>query len=401
MFPLPWELNQLIVDNLFDDPRTLRATTLVCKRAVPFARRHLFYTVTINFDKDGYHRWERFQNVIRCSSFGIGEHVRHLHVLRSNYAWFSQNTWSFVTLLPILQELTIESADWTVWHPSDNESPRQLPLAVSATATANAMRMRTVTKLTLNGVTWRTFEELALFLVRFPDLATLELKHSAIGQGATYYPSTVFRSTSLRSLHLEDVDKDIVLNWWTMFPSPPALRSLSLRKISLQEADIVACVLKLLGHSLRYLDISFRVDGNVCESAAKIDLRHNTSLRTLVFDDWSMSGWVPRDWCPQIIRTLRSTQLERIAFYYRAQATFVLPIVACGPMLNKLSFPALTSVGFVNRTPWDEKQERQELIDHLPDLATRGLLDYRAEREGMAKGFPWGYFIHCALPPSF
>ena len=266
MFPLPWELNQLIVDNLFDDPKSLRATTLVCKRGVPFARRHLFYTVTIDLLNDTSPRWNQYQAVIRCSSWGIGQHVRHLHVLKASYAWFSQNTPLFVSLFPILQEITIESVDWTTWKPVIADEYRPVPTPQIAP------RMRTVNKLTLNGVAWKIFEEFALFLARFPDLSTVELRHSHTGQGATSYPSAVFRSTSLRALHLEDVGKDAVLGWWTMFPSPPPLRSLTLRKITLQEADVIGRILKLLGDSLRHLDISFRLDGSVSESAGTLIL---------------------------------------------------------------------------------------------------------------------------------
>ena len=114
-----------------------------------------------------------------------------------------------------------------------------------------------------------------------------------------------------------------------------------------------------------------------------------------------MSTWVPRDWCPSIIRSLRSTQLERLVFCYRVSATTLLPFTECAPLLNKLPFPTLTSVCFINRAPWNVKRERQEITDHLPNLAVRGILDYRAEPEGMAKGFPWGHFIHNSQSTTF
>ncbi|KAG8758833.1 hypothetical protein FRC14_007251 [Serendipita sp. 396] len=385
---LPWELNQLIIDNLYDRKETLLSICLVCKHAVPFARRHLFYRLHGRFKKElgsggvriagsgadqEDEQTSRLYLVLR-GTLKVGDYVRSISLENPSYNWFRTSGALLQRVFPNLREVRISNASWNVLPPLFLHHQR---------STIASGRLKGVRSVVMVGTIWSEIEHLERFLTMFPDCDALTIRRSTIGseQVSTYTGFNNRLPSGFHKLTLDDTDKFSILKWIQLKSHPSSrLTTLTLRKLSTKESAVVGELLKSLEDALSYLDISFKVDGEVMASAGKFDLSRNTELDTLIFDDWSMSGWVPREWSLSILRTIRSKRLTTLQFSYRVSDPILLPLAELAPFLNAMPFPNVKTVQFVNRQPFiNEKRERSELMNRLPGLVVKGVFQHAAE----------------------
>jgi hypothetical protein len=124
--------------------------------------------------------------------------------------------------------------------------------------------------------------------------------------------------------------------------------------------------------------------------AENIDLSQNTGLRTLIFDDWFMSRWVPTGWSLLILKRIRSRGLRTITFRFRCPNIELLPWDDAAPFLNRLPFPEIQLVRLENHAPFtDTLRDRQYIHNILPALAVKNLVEYVSIPEGIMTKFPW------------
>ena len=133
-----------------------------------------------------------------------------------------------------------------------------------------------------------------------------------------------------------------------------------------------------------------------------LDLSRSTELRTLVFDDWFMSHWTPRDWSVQVLRKIRSDRLRSITFRFRCYNAKLLPWDETAPFLNNLSFPEIQVVRFENHAQVPPKglaQDRLYILNRLPALAVRNLVDCTTipERFQGVDKLPWRLLTEGAI----
>ncbi|KAG8833582.1 hypothetical protein FRC17_010406 [Serendipita sp. 399] len=398
MFPvLPYELNQTIIDYFYHDKSSLLRICLVCRQAVPLARRHLFYRLHGRFKREkpaepGELRiategsdieeesLSRLHLVVR-GTLKVGEFVRSLSLENPSYTWFKDSATLLQRVFPSLREVRISNASWNIvpYHQSTAYYYRSKMTAGS--------RLKGVRSVVMIGFIWCDVEQIERFMFMFPDCDALTLKRSVVGsQQVTLVHG--LKIPSLRTLFLEETDTAIVLKWIHLKSNPLRLTTLTVRKLGLQESIILGEILKSAGGSLYYLDMGFKVDGETMRYAAKVDLSRNTELRTLVFDDWSLSAWVPREWSLTILRTIRSKRFATLCFKYRVGNPVLLPLSETAAFLNNLPFPEIKTVQFINRQPYcDVERERSELINRLPGLMVNDVFQHFAEPEHLETGF--------------
>lgn len=395
MFPLPWELNQQIVDYLHNDRASLLACCQVSKGGIPFSRRHLFHEVSIREFEDESPKWKQFQQVMRANT-RIGDYVRVLHLRKVPYPWFRK---SISYLFPSLREINFQDVDWI-----NDFSNAQLPLVIRDRGV-----LKGVTRFVFNGAYWKWFTDVQIFLSFFPQCDYLVMNHIAIGVEELSF--STYRVPPFRTLSLGIGPKLPLLEWIMTSASSSLSRitSLTLHNIKPDEAQTIGGFLSLLGDNLYEFDFSFRLGPGI-EAAAgeripsictrhrmslintrsdKLDLRSNTQLRSLAFDDWFLSRWFASAWSLPILKKLRSRVLTTIVFRFRGADIEMLPWGDVDTFLNKLPISSVKAVRFENRMPYSPAKEEEYLRDRLPGLVVNGALQYRAIPEYDLQNFPW------------
>jgi hypothetical protein len=251
MFPwLPWELNQLIIDQLYDDKNSLLACCLVAKRAIPLCRRHLFLQMTIHLKDDRSHRWDSLQLILRCNT-RIGDFVRRLILIGATHAWYRQHCGHLAMLFPLVIQLEIKNAIWT-----DAE--------IKPTMTLGGLK--SVTHLSFTNVAFPSSMHLQRTLSSYPQCDTLALSYSGV---ALDFRTITSRVPSIRTLHLGVGEKTVIIDWILSKFQPLKITSLTLHDITYQDSSAVGGLMHAIGDDLQRLDISFRIAPTVTEAAGE------------------------------------------------------------------------------------------------------------------------------------
>jgi len=388
MFPLPWELNQQIIDYLHDDKASLLACCRVAKSAIPFSRRHLFHEVSIREFEDESPKWKQFPQVMRANT-RIGDYVRVLHLRGVPYPWFRKSMSLISYLFPSLREIDFHNVDWI-----NDFSNTQLHVVIR-----DRGLLKGVTRFVFNSACWKWFTDVQIFLSFFPQCDYLVMNHVIIG--VEEVSPLTYRVAPFRTLSLGIGPKLPLLEWimTSASPSSPRITSLILHNIKPDELQTIGGFLSFLGASLYHFDFSFRPGPGIQEVVGeklpyntrlrslintrsdKLDLRSNTELRSLAFDDWFLGYWVDSDWSLSILKKLRSRVLTTLVFRFRVRDIRIPRWDEVDSFLNNLPISSVKAVRFENRMPYSSAKEEEYLRDRLPGLAVKGVLQYRAMTE--------------------
>lgn len=266
MFPLPFELSQLIIDQLWDDVTSLRAVCLVSKAAIPLTRRHLFYEVNYYFQDQN--KSIRLLRILK-SRTQPGEHVRslrligpytgpgsnqrqHIETVRKNGETISEIT-KAVRFIREIHVATCPGEIFTSYY-----SPGLLP------------RLRQVAIITLTEVSFMSFGSLAETLSYMPHCHSIRLENVTFGNEDTSSLSND-RAIPLRTIHLGLVSKRPIIEWLleNARQAAPKITTLVLKRITLQESTVIAKLLRSLGDTLEHLDITLRVEPSAVDAASE------------------------------------------------------------------------------------------------------------------------------------
>lgn len=260
MFDLPWELNQLIVDNLYDDRPSLLACCLVSKAAIPLARRHLFHQASLEFTGKKSLKWNNMHKFMQ-SGTRPGHYVRVLLLRGVTYPWFFSTINQLSNMFPMLRELRFENVNWIrTFSP-----PRPL---------AGQSVWKSVTRLIFIGAYWSLFEDVQAFVSCFSLCEYMHMELVTVGVES--FSRAGGRLPPFRSLELKQVPKLPILEWIMASPSECRLTSLILHNLQPRECEVARQFLRFLGNKLLHLEIGFRTVAGVEEAAGNLP-----SLRVL------------------------------------------------------------------------------------------------------------------------
>lgn len=276
MFPVPPELSQIIIDQLWDDTISLRAICLVSKAAIPFCRRHLFYEVKFHFQN----RTEstKLLDVLK-SRTKPGEHVRSLWLVSSSPYQDDMSTKYKVNIsnrkgqqtekedrdmiqeamahIRLIREIHVENAPGEIL--GSYYSPGLLP------------RLRQVAIATFRGVTFVSLANFVDTLSYIPHCHSLRLENIAFGrENVSEVVDDDGRITPLRTLYLGLMSKGAFIEWMLASSSQsqrytgsgPGLNitTLILKHITSNEGAVIKKLLRCLGTTLERLDINLAMD---------------------------------------------------------------------------------------------------------------------------------------------
>jgi hypothetical protein len=325
---------------------------------------------------------------LRCST-RIGDFVRRLILIGATHGWYRQHCGHLAMLFPLVIQLEIRNTVWT-----DAE--------IKPTMTLGGLK--SVTHLSFTNVNFPSPMHLQKTLSSYPQCDTLALSYSGVSRD---FRTITSRVPSIRTLHLGVGEKTVVIDWILSKFRPLKIISLTLHDITYQDSLAVGGLMHAIGDDLQRLDISFRIAPTVIEAAGEshplsrtvvvshlyaenIDLSQNTGLRTLIFDDWFMSRWVPTGWSLLILKRIRSRGLRTITFRFRCPNIELLPWDDATPFLNRLPFPEIQLVRLENHAPFtDTLRDREYIHNILPALALKNIVEYVSIPEGIMTKFPW------------
>jgi hypothetical protein len=314
---LPTELIEAILDHLYDDKKSLKVCSLVCKDWIHPARRLLFY------------KWTIF---IPHYIFGrtVAEEVNQ--PLRIS------------TALPFLRHLCIDSyrgpRDWNAILPllvgSNHLRTVHLlsgcPYTLTSHSHTFSALVRTfsgVVNLCLEKVEFRGVLCLARLVCALPYLQALSIKRAVISDRSRrksdrpplkgYKPSP-----RLVALELDMPGMDNVLQWFLTLEVPHVFRSICLHHSRKNDPDVTHKFIASLDKSLEHL--SFPICGTrthyhnprlslityrKSEYPHLFDLSHLTQLRSIQITlyDWSCTSSLT-----DLLSCISSAHLERLAF---------------------------------------------------------------------------------------
>jgi hypothetical protein len=238
---LPQELIAAIVDNIWDDKKSLKAFSLVCKAWTNPARDHLFATLTISDIYHG-HRSSDLSDLISI----FAPFLRHLELFSIFYS-YKHTFWQKVIPLlvdfrsPRLRTLTFDGVTWPSITPSDRS--------------AFLSRFGSIISLQLDA-SRMTLAEVADFICSLPHLETLILKGRVVD--CRVPPASSPRLHLPERLSTLGVycylgDYPPFLDWLLSFPQQPCLRTLHFRTLCMFGADHFNKLFKTLGPSLEVI----------------------------------------------------------------------------------------------------------------------------------------------------
>jgi hypothetical protein len=293
MFPLPPELSQIIIDQLWDDTRSLQTICLVSKAGIPLARKHLFYEVKVYFQDQA--KCTRLLSVLK-SLTKPGEYVRSLWLIGSasyldSHVYYKRQETTDISkesriviqqvmaYIRFIREFHVESCSGGV---------------LGSDYSLGLLRLRQVAIATFQQVTFISIADLVETLSYMPHCHSLRLENVTFGREKVSEAAVDTKTvTSLRTLYLGLVSKGAFLEWLLansthdqrqMYNGPGTrITTLILKRITLDESRTVKELLRSLGDTLEHLDITLTVDRSAADVASKQPL---TSYRSPVFRDY-------------------------------------------------------------------------------------------------------------------
>ncbi|KAJ7287823.1 hypothetical protein C8J57DRAFT_596831 [Mycena rebaudengoi] len=287
---LPTEIAELIIDHCdSQDTRTLLSCSLICKALHSHARFLLFQSRPVKLvDIPDI---EAFVATIQHPLCTLHPHIHALsiHQCGSNLSILNH-------VVPALRSLS---------HLTDLEIVAKNALLSDQ---YQAILHASVHTLTLR-MTFVTFADVVALVCSFPSLEILRL-HGRWNNSPAVSP--VLRLP--RTLHTLELDGflDTALSWLLSYPANHTLRSLQLRDVAAREIGVVFQYLKLIGTTLRHLQLSFL--DNLAEHTfltSSLDSIHTPSLHTLKIQGRNTSDI---SMVLHFLSCIRTSSLEEISF---------------------------------------------------------------------------------------
>lgn len=243
----PPEINDSIIDNLFNDPKALSACSLVSSEWLAPSRHHLFGQVKLETENaPGFLQ-------LLCSPYcTLSPFVQQLDVEEGSYTadlWLGAAISALATTLLSVRTLRIYNLSW-----------RDLGIEALASIHDN---FKLVVDLDLDLLAIDYFAPLAKFICSFPVLVRLSCQsillcapdEEDINSAFHYHLPSCTKSLFLR------LPEASIVNWLL---AQPSIHDVHTAVILYREKSLTPCVSDLLhsmGSALRYLEISMPLDG--------------------------------------------------------------------------------------------------------------------------------------------
>ncbi|KAF8515428.1 hypothetical protein JB92DRAFT_3095910 [Gautieria morchelliformis] len=304
---LPGELIDQVVDHLHDDSPSLRACCITCRAWAPSARFHLFQDIIVLSAKRA-----NALAVILETSPHISPLVRSL-TIDGVYAPEHLDPGPLDPAIPAiaakltrLKTLRVIRVDFILQHPK--------------VLSALIHNFSTLQELSILGVNFNTFRDLAALIVAHPFLECL-------GLGFIYWTSATMEShcenvfqeypdlhSQLQCINLDYVDLTVIdwmLSYYHVLPVHTVYNPFS------RDNSQLARFLQLIGSSLEHLTFSVVQDISEPLEKTKMDLlSSNTGLRTLTFHAHEPRPPHPLTyaWVPVFLSQVTAQYIEEISF---------------------------------------------------------------------------------------
>ena len=156
---LPSELDDIILDHLHDDHKTLASTALVCRSWLPTSRHHLWHAIHLTFSQRGL---ERLRQLL-CSSPHLVYHVRSVALVQDKRALFRLHERSLLFFIltslpgfPALSSLTLSGLSFQ-------------------SSFFGRISLSSIRRLSIAHCAFVDFQDVVRICSAFPNLATLHL----------------------------------------------------------------------------------------------------------------------------------------------------------------------------------------------------------------------------------
>ncbi|KAF8162222.1 hypothetical protein K438DRAFT_302359 [Mycena galopus ATCC 62051] len=247
---LPPEIQEIIVDLLFDDKDALRTCSLVDQAWLHLSRRHLFASVHLLKD-----RCESFQHLCHSPRGNVAPYISTLSISSPKDADYMKEPASFfldlvpyLPSLPALTSLEISSLSW--------QNASQQCLSFMARCFFN------LTELCIHLVEFSHSQQLLLLLSCFPMLEKISIgaTFATEDQASSSIPPPNLRHLRVLRLRVElhgaGAFRDII-SWFIPQNGLPAIQSFSIASLDASLLVVVGSLLRELGSTLKDLDIWF------------------------------------------------------------------------------------------------------------------------------------------------
>ncbi|KAI0825834.1 hypothetical protein BC629DRAFT_1450852 [Irpex lacteus] len=337
---LPPELDDIILDYLYDDPTTLSRCALVQKSWLPAARYHLWSNLRLNCASD---ELTKLRTLLTSTSPAVGFYIRSVVVLQKKgeaCQWYDLNllhyTLSVLSLLPNLRTLTLDG----LWFGAPKRNGLGIPFDEDSEQTAevpiaSGIVSSSVEKLAVSTCSFDNFEDVQQLCLSFPSLSRLQFDGVWWGRWA-HEPSQNHRALSdvlassvapkmvLRELDLGSCfSRDRVIEWLLDATPANVVETLKLPLIGAYDTRLRE-LLASMEESLRHLEI-----GSPSTSHSKtrntstptralesyLDLAPLTALRTITLGvpTYRDPSFITT-WLHSILAQISSTHLEEVRF---------------------------------------------------------------------------------------
>ncbi|GJE90791.1 F-box protein [Phanerochaete sordida] len=396
---LPPELFDETLDHLWDDAKTLRVCSLVCRSWVPSTRLHLFRTIRLSSEATCTQLSALMANspaIARCvrkltisaQYSGVGTDNRGVE----DDAWVNVSA-EIARTLGVhgrVNTLALSRLRWTSLAPDTRDAYKAV--------------FKGVRTLLLFEVRFHASGDVLDFLDAFPDLEELYFHAVSWDSESSTTPSSAAELISLaqshhdtKKMHLSYLFLDprssptLVTEWILSHPSEQKLRTIQLCWRELDNTKALGDLLQASGSSLERLQIEF--PSGIAEETVlhnHVSLVHNTALRSLSFGGLDVTLASARTflsahlfpWVALMLADLQSPHLREVTFELEtpdAQGLAGLDWPRIDAELAKREFQGLTVRFYVNcdactRGSKLEDEVRDAITERLPGFKDRGTL---------------------------
>ncbi|KAJ6471754.1 hypothetical protein C8R47DRAFT_1222016 [Mycena vitilis] len=267
---LPPEVEELVIDHLYNEIETLGSCGLVCESWLSTSRYHLFGAISLHTGN-----WREFLQLINSP---LATFVPYIYTLTVSGS--SRDKTPYLTemlpelpVFPALKSLQFYLIAWT--HVS------------KPTVDCLAQLVLNVTDLSLRRVSFRSPLDLVELLSRFPRLRRLSVEFRFWNHGGSLDPvdtQSLGTAHTLECVRLGDVQRDPaghVLTWLNPAVGAAPIRVLQLGSLRRRSIAPLGKLLSSVGPELCELNLDFWHDVTADDIKTHIDLARNTSLRHL------------------------------------------------------------------------------------------------------------------------
>ncbi|KAJ7032535.1 hypothetical protein C8F04DRAFT_1107156 [Mycena alexandri] len=360
---LPPEVIDIIIDNLHNHPRTLRACGLVSRNWLGGSRHHLFGRGIYLAARD----LETFSSLLQSPYNTLSFHLRSIRVTGFQYGELTQ-LWSLLPTFAHLRSIHIHGN----------------PIRFDSDIIMGTHKLASVRFVALLHAVFPSYDGLNTFLLRFPLLTTLELDRAVFSHGAAAEITPSHFTFQLEALKITLTPGLMAWLRWTGF-------SLGAQSVELDFESVESGVseyFNALGTRLQTLSLKFRNPAQLAIFSEHPRLGQNTSLRSIrIRHAFYILGETHVGVPPslgRLLRQLESSGIEELAF----DATLVHPGLnwsysppqEVATILDGVgtNFARLQKINFYG--PWDRiedilgQQFKSIILTLLPIQSARGIV---------------------------